>query len=86
MCRDVFFFAYETYRFFYSYLLSRCAATYSQPLLQKRYFFRDDDDNQVLLFYPRQEYKQSCDNKSNLRFPDISEEEGRLVPPKYRET
>ena len=34
-----------------------------------------NDDNQILLFYPRQEYKQSCNNKSDLRFPDISEGE-----------
>ena len=34
-----------------------------------------NDDNQILLFYPRQEYKQSCNNKSDLRLPDISEGE-----------
>ena len=34
-----------------------------------------NDDNQILLFYPRQEYKQSCNNKSDLRFPNISEGE-----------
>lgn len=40
---ELFFLAYETYRFFHSYLLSRCTATYSQPLLQKQYFFINND-------------------------------------------
>ena len=51
-----------------------------------QYFLINNDENQILLFYPRHEYKQSCNNKSDLRFPDISEEEGRFVPPKYLKT
>ena len=51
-----------------------------------QYFFINNDDNQILLFYPRHEYKQSCNNKSDLRLSDISEEEGRFVPPKYLKT
>ena len=81
-----FFFAYDTYRFFtlIYFLVAR------QPILSRYYrnstFFIDNDDNQILLFYPRHEDKQSYNNKSNLKFPDISEEEGRLVRTKYRET
>ena len=72
--RCFFFFAYETYRFFtlIYFLVAR------QPILSRYYRnspFIYNDDNQILLFYPRQEYKQSCNNKSDLRFPDISEGE-----------
>ena len=87
MCRDVFFFAYETYRFF-TLIYSLVA---QQPILSRyyrncQYFLINNDDNQILLFYPRHEYKQSCNNKSDLRLSDISEEEGRFVPPKYLKT
>ena len=74
-CAEMFFFfAYETYRFFtlIYFLVAR------QPILSRYYRnspFIYNDDNQILLFYPRQEYKQSCNNKSDLRFPDISEGE-----------
>ena len=87
MCRDVFFLLMKLIGFLLLFTLSLRSNLFSAVTTETaQYFFINNDDNQILLFYPRHENKQSCNNKSDLRFPDISEEEGRFVPPKYLKT
>ena len=76
MCRDFFFFfCLWNLSVFYSYLLSRCAATYSQPLLQKQSFLSIMTTTKSCSFTQDKNTNKAAITKATWGFLDISEGE-----------